>query len=233
VAVLAARAIVVYLLRAAINRQPPVIPLRWAHVMFWGGMRGAVSIALVLSLPLAIQSRELMITLAFGYVIFSVFIQGLSIGPLLNLLGLTKPGEKQLEFESKVAEMAMAQSAVTAIDEMTDEHLLSIAAGERMKSKFGEWIERHQHDLRDLVREEPQLLETNTTMVQREIGFTQKQTLRRLLQRGVISEEIFTDYNNRIDERMRGELDGSDVPSAEVVSTLGNLQADQPVSEEE
>ena len=51
-AVLVARAVVVYGLRPLINRKPPIVPLKWTHAQFWGGMRGAVSVALVLLLGL-------------------------------------------------------------------------------------------------------------------------------------------------------------------------------------
>jgi CPA1 family monovalent cation:H+ antiporter len=89
-AVVLARAVVVYVLRAVINRRAPPISLAWAHVMVWGGMRGAVSIALVLSLPFGVENRNLFITMAFGYVIFSVVFQGLTLAPLLDRLGLTR-----------------------------------------------------------------------------------------------------------------------------------------------
>ena len=109
VVVLAARAVVVYLIRQ-LNRRGTPMPRSWAHVMFWGGMRGAVSIALALSLSPLIESRELLITLPFGYVFFSVVFQGLSISPLLRKLGLTRRTDQQIEFEHQLGRVGGRRS---------------------------------------------------------------------------------------------------------------------------
>ena len=51
VAMLASRMVVVYGITPLTNRFKPPVPLQWQHVLFWGGLRGSLSIALVLSLP--------------------------------------------------------------------------------------------------------------------------------------------------------------------------------------
>ena len=61
---------------------------RWQHILFWGGLRGALSIALVLSLPLDIPARVELIAMTFGAVTFSLLVQGLTVSPLLRLLGI-------------------------------------------------------------------------------------------------------------------------------------------------
>ncbi len=57
------------------------------HVLFWGGLRGALALALALALPAAMQDRATIITLTYSVVVFSVFVQGLTITPLLRRLG--------------------------------------------------------------------------------------------------------------------------------------------------
>ena len=72
-AVLVARVIVVYGLGWAANRLAEPVPLRWQHVLGWGGLRGAISLALVLSLPTTFGSdRELLQVMAFGVVLFTL-----------------------------------------------------------------------------------------------------------------------------------------------------------------
>jgi CPA1 family monovalent cation:H+ antiporter len=85
VAVVASRAFVVYgivggasrLLRAP--RLSGGIPLGWLHVMIAAGMRGAVSVALALSLPASVPQRDLLVSVTFGIVLFTLIVQGLSI----------------------------------------------------------------------------------------------------------------------------------------------------------
>lgn len=57
------------------------------HALFWGGLRGALALALSLGLPLDIPHRTEIITVTFGVVAFSVFVQGLTMQPMLKALG--------------------------------------------------------------------------------------------------------------------------------------------------
>ncbi len=57
------------------------------HILFWGGLRGALALALALSLPADLPLRENVIGVSFAVVAFSIFVQGLSIPPLLRGMG--------------------------------------------------------------------------------------------------------------------------------------------------
>jgi len=67
------------------------IPFVWQHVLVWGGLRGALSLALALSLDSTFPYRDQILNLTFGVVVFSILVQGLSIKPLLRMLRLA-PG---------------------------------------------------------------------------------------------------------------------------------------------
>lgn len=58
------------------------------HVLFWGGFRGALALALALGLPPSIAERDDLVTVTFAVVAFSVFVQTLSMTPLLHRLGM-------------------------------------------------------------------------------------------------------------------------------------------------
>lgn len=55
--------------------------------LFWGGLRGALALALALSLPAELAYRQPILTLSFAVVAFSVFVQGLTMTPLLRKIG--------------------------------------------------------------------------------------------------------------------------------------------------
>lgn len=57
------------------------------HILFWGGLRGALALALALSLSDQIPNRDSIITISFAVVAFSLFVQGLTIPPLLRRMG--------------------------------------------------------------------------------------------------------------------------------------------------
>jgi CPA1 family monovalent cation:H+ antiporter len=87
-AVFLGRALSVYLLVPLSNRFAEKIPLRWQHVAVWGGLRGALALALALSLTPALPYRDQILNLTFGVVIFSILVQGLTIKPLVRILKL-------------------------------------------------------------------------------------------------------------------------------------------------
>jgi CPA1 family monovalent cation:H+ antiporter len=60
---------------------------RHQHILFWGGLRGALALALALGLPPEVPARESIITMSFAVVAFSVFVQGLTMTPLLRKVG--------------------------------------------------------------------------------------------------------------------------------------------------
>jgi len=85
-AVLVGRAFSVYLLVPFSNLFATRIPIRWQHVAVWGGLRGALALALALSLYRDIPYRQQILDMTFGVVTFSILLQGLTMKPLLRML---------------------------------------------------------------------------------------------------------------------------------------------------
>lgn len=56
-----------------------------AKILTWGGLRGGISIALALSLPVGIE-RDVLLAITYGVVVFSILVQGLTISPFLRKL---------------------------------------------------------------------------------------------------------------------------------------------------
>lgn len=84
------RAVAVYGLIPLTKTLAEPISFRWQHILFWGGLRGSLSIALVLSLPLSVSGRAQLVAMTFGAVTFSLLVQGLTISPVLRLLRIQK-----------------------------------------------------------------------------------------------------------------------------------------------
>jgi len=84
--VLAARAVSVYGIGLAFRRTRWKISSSTQHILWWGGLRGALGLALALSLPRDLAYREEIVVMTFGVVVFSVVAQGLSMPMLLRRL---------------------------------------------------------------------------------------------------------------------------------------------------
>lgn len=85
---LVGRAAAVYPLVALFARSRLRLPATYQHVLVWGGLRGAVGLALALAVPATVAERGEIVVLTFGVVAFSVFAQGLTMPPLLKHWGL-------------------------------------------------------------------------------------------------------------------------------------------------
>jgi CPA1 family monovalent cation:H+ antiporter len=81
------RAVAIYPLCALFARSRLKVDVRDQHLLFWGGLRGALALALALSLPEDLPHHDVIIVMTFAVVAFSVFAQGLTITPLLRSLG--------------------------------------------------------------------------------------------------------------------------------------------------
>lgn len=89
VAINVARALLVYgkiaLMRLA---KSEAMSASWAAVLCWGGLRGGLSMVLALSLPRDFGHRDLILHVTFGVVLLTLVVQGLTIKPLLRIVGL-------------------------------------------------------------------------------------------------------------------------------------------------
>jgi CPA1 family monovalent cation:H+ antiporter len=78
------RVVAVYPCCLLFSRTSQSVRLPDQHILFWGGLRGALALALVLGLPAATPRREEITAVAFAVVAFSVIVQGITIGPMLR-----------------------------------------------------------------------------------------------------------------------------------------------------
>jgi CPA1 family monovalent cation:H+ antiporter len=88
------RAVAVYPLCLLFARSDLRVTVRHQHAHFWGGLRGALALALALGLPVELPERAEIITVSFAVVGFSVFVQGLTMPALLRRIGEIAPAHK-------------------------------------------------------------------------------------------------------------------------------------------
>jgi len=106
-----ARAVIVYGLVPIVNKFPGTekIDRKYQTIIFWGGLRGAVPIALVLSLPQDFPYRHLLVELTLGIVFFTLIVQGTTVKKLMIFLGINK--ETNSENATKLHALSVAKEA--------------------------------------------------------------------------------------------------------------------------
>jgi CPA1 family monovalent cation:H+ antiporter len=113
----------------------------WRLVLGWSGMRGAVSLAVALALPLttdagdAFPGRDLIVFLTFAVIFFSLVVQGLSLPALIRRLGVGEDGGTDAEEEVN-ARLVAARAALARIDELGEEDWTRPDTVERMRTFY-------------------------------------------------------------------------------------------------
>ncbi|HET7856703.1 MAG TPA: Na+/H+ antiporter [Gaiellaceae bacterium] len=142
--VVAARFVWVFatmLLPRTLRRRDPAPHLRPKIVLGWAGMRGAVSLAAALALPLttdagdSFPNRELIVFLTFAVILGTLVVQGLTLPGLIRLLDLE--GEELEAKEDAKARIHAAEAALARLDELIDEDWVREETAERLRGLYG------------------------------------------------------------------------------------------------
>jgi len=124
VAVVLARTVVVHGSLSIADRFGQAIPSKWRHIMVWGGLRGSLSMVLILTIPGDFEGRHILINLVFGVVALSLFAQGLTMQPLLRRLGLLKGRSGHEDYELARGRVLAMEQALHVAEELRTEGVL-------------------------------------------------------------------------------------------------------------
>lgn len=213
-AVLLSRALVVYGLTWLSNRRRPRIPLRYQHVQYWGGLRGAISLALALSLPASFADRDLVLVMTFGVVLFTLLIQGTTMHSLLKVLGLIEREEAQLEYERRHGRLMAARAARERIVALHEEGVISPATWERLDAELGPRVQAHLEAQQALLRAQPALQAAELDDARREALRAERTTLAELHSSGVLSEQVYGELIADVDAALAEDQHAAAAPAA-------------------
>jgi NhaP-type Na+/H+ or K+/H+ antiporter/uncharacterized protein YaaQ len=195
IAVLAARAVGVY----TFSNLGHGVPKQYKPVLFWGGLRGAISLALAISLPASIEMRSDIQSMAFGVVLFTLLVQGLTMQPLIRRMKLIQQSEKQQEYERRHARAVMSKAAYERLENMQASGFLSGHVWESISPILKDHTEKTAQAVRNILHEDPEVEFDEYKTAQREALMTQRSTLSGLVRDGIISEETFSKIAAEID----------------------------------
>ncbi len=204
VGVFAARVISVYGLSGiAAAIQGKSIPLKWQHVLTWGGLRGAVSLALALGLPATLgPDRSVVQAMAFGVVLITLLTQATTIEPLLKKLGLVGRPEAEVAYDRSRGKLLALRAAYKRLAEMHNTGELSTHAWTVLEPEMKLASEDATATLRQMVQTDPLLEEKEITQARRELLVTQRGILYTLQHDGLIDSEVFEELATDIDYRL-------------------------------
>ncbi len=120
-------------------------------VLWWGGLRGSVSVALALSVPDSFAQKELIIATVFGVMLFTLLVQGMTTGPLLQRLELMGVQPLKQQYMEAIARRVALNRVMT--------HLSSIADRNEIEPEFFQYESALVKGQLNSVQEEIQKLQ--------------------------------------------------------------------------
>jgi CPA1 family monovalent cation:H+ antiporter len=163
-------------------------------VISWSGMRGAVSLAAALALPLttdtggAFPNRNLIVFLTFGVIFVTLVLQGLTLAPLIRVLDLDDGGVGEKE-EAK-ARIRAAEAALERLDELIGEDWVREGTAERMRGLYGfrqeRFRSRYDPDGDGALEEQSQ----NYQRLRRELLDAEREAVTELRRQGAIGDDV-------------------------------------------
>lgn len=203
-AALAARAISIYGF-SFFGRE---IPRKWKHVLFWGGLRGAITLALALSLPetgpLA-PARGSLQAMAFGVVLFTLLAQGSTTDWLVQRLKLIQRSQYQEEYELRHARYVAGRAGYDYLRRMNQQGLLSEHTWQILSPLLQKQNEALVEGVREVMISDPAVEAEELDTARREGLRAQRNALRGLLRDGVITESSYALLLDEVDTALLQE----------------------------
>jgi CPA1 family monovalent cation:H+ antiporter len=111
-------------------------------VIWWSGMRGAVSLAAALAIPISIDTggpfpgRSLILFLTFAVIVGTLVVQGLTLPAVIRLCRLEDDGAEEAREEAR-ARIEAAEAALARLDELLEEDWVRPATADRIRGGYG------------------------------------------------------------------------------------------------
>ena len=185
------------------------IQSKWKHILYWGGLRGAIVLALALSLPVqGIFTRTEQVQLqamAFGVVLFTLLVQGFSMDWLTRTLKIVERSGVQEEYERRHARFVAGRAAYEYLRRMTDQGLISDHTWGRLAPLIEHQNAGLVQAVKDVMVSDPAMEAEELDTARRESLRAQRSALTGLLHDGVISEDVFSQLLGEVDSALTEE----------------------------
>ena len=193
-------------LSPSLARRDPAPPARAVLILAWGGMRGAVSLAAALALPLVTDAGEpfpgrgLVIFLTFTVILVTLLGQGLTLPALIRRLGVVDDGS--LEHEELHAREVATEAALVRIEELRAEVPGHLPLLDQLKERYehrGEHVAHRHSDDGNAELSDEEVEEIEHDEIRRSVIGAERLAVVELRDRGEISVETLRSIERDLD----------------------------------
>jgi CPA1 family monovalent cation:H+ antiporter len=223
VLVLLGRGVVVYPLTWLSNRlfltDVDPVSVDYQHVLVWGGLHASIPIALALGLPPETPFRQEMRVMTFGVAAFSLLVQGLTVGRLVDALGIVTTTEADRLYQLLVGRARAVDEVLDAADRLHDRNRISQDLYDRFTGEY----EAEKADLRaaiaTLLDEHPELRNRERLVGERQLLLRERAAIHDAEHDGLVATDVADEMLEEVDVKLdrvdRGETTVLEAPEEE------------------
>ncbi|MEG4273458.1 MULTISPECIES: sodium:proton antiporter [unclassified Microcoleus] len=200
------RILSVYLFLAALRWFDRPIPLRWQHILVLGNIKGSLSMALAVAIPLNLPGRDNIIALVFGAVLFSLVGQGLSLPWMVKRLKISRVSDVMQEAGQLQIQLIASKAAQDELDSLLKSGVLSKAVYEELWASYQARVANSERVLRDLYNKhragQVQGDRSGLDTIRRRLLLAEKGAVSDALRKRIVPEDLVHPYIKDLDEKL-------------------------------
>ena len=202
VALTLGRAVVIACVTAALGRSREKVPWSWAAVLTWGGLRGALSMVLALSLAKDFPHREILVSLTFGVVIVSIFAQGLTMAPLLRWFGVVRTQSGRRVYDLRRGQIIAVKAALDSLEEIARTHAVAPTVLSGVKQEYQDLLRAAEGEIGRLYEEQAGLRDEALARFKRYLASVERNAIGQAVRHGLIANGVAQELTTAVDARL-------------------------------
>ncbi|MBT9314424.1 cation:proton antiporter [Leptothoe spongobia] len=159
-------------------------------VLWWGGLRGSVSVALALSVPVALAEREEIIATVFGVMLFTLLVQGLTAKPLLEALDLLGDQPLRQKYMQGIARRVALNRVISRVKELIERQEVDTEFGRYQLALVEGQVEKLQEEMQKMQSSNPELQAFAAEQIKEELLAIESDTYAEFIRAGQIKDEL-------------------------------------------
>ena len=162
-------------------------------VLWWGGLRGSVSVALALSVPAALAEREEIIATVFGVMLFTLLVQGLTTKPLLEKLDLLGDQPLRQQYMQSIARRVALNRVIGRVKELMERQEVDHEFGRYQLALVEGQVNKLQEEMQKMQKMQasnPDLQAFAAEQVKEELLAIESDTYAEFIRAGQIKDEL-------------------------------------------
>ncbi len=197
-----ARVIVILVVSSILRHTKEKIPWTWSVILTWGGLRGALPMVLALSLAPDFPYRDRIVTMAFGVIIISILVHGLTMSPLLKKLGIVYGHEERIEYELTRGRLQADRAALAELNHMANVYFTRKDILSELQNEYKNKLEYDSRMLDEMDIEKENIKIEESKWANRHLLLVEKNEVIDAFHHGVISNIVYKKLLANIDKRL-------------------------------